>query len=106
MEWNGLIQAKIASIVDLSIVPNNNNRKNNFQIFPTKSKVSNGTNINIQLVKSTYKDLKKRVSLELSQQSIFFEKLHNIQIFRITVPCNFPFGSNMFTKNDDPAFFP
>lgn len=32
MEWNGLIQAKIASIVDLSIVPNNNNRKNNFQI--------------------------------------------------------------------------
>jgi hypothetical protein len=31
MEWNGLIQAKIASIVDLGTVPNNNNRKNNFQ---------------------------------------------------------------------------
>jgi hypothetical protein len=25
----------------------------------------------------TFKDLKKRVSLELSQQSMFFEKLHN-----------------------------
>ncbi|MGA7897723.1 MAG: hypothetical protein WCA39_02555, partial [Nitrososphaeraceae archaeon] len=41
-----------------------------FLIFPTKSKVSNAANVNIQLVKAmTYKDLKKRVSLELSQQS-------------------------------------
>jgi hypothetical protein len=47
MEWNGLIQAKIASIVDLSIVPYNNNSKKQFPIFQTKSKVSNAANVNI-----------------------------------------------------------